>query len=443
MALPRSLAPFRQRSYARFWTGAFISNIGTWMETVGVGILVTKQTGQAGWAGIVAAAGFLPSAFAGLLGGALADRIPRRRLLVTTMSVQMVLAGVLTLLAAFDVANPVDVTIIVFASGCAAAIGFPTYQALLPDLVPTEDLPAAMALGAAQWNLGRVIGPALAGIVIGLGGYAWAFGINTLSFLAVIAAIAPMRLPPPPPHLGQSIRESISGGFRFIRHDAGMRAELTYLGLNSLLAAPFIALVPAVALKVFDNGKFGTSVLVTAQGVGAVLMAVMMGGLAHRVGLRRVVMGALFGLPFALMAYALSPTLGVAAVAIFFVGMGYLGCLSGFNTVAQMRAPSALRGRVMSVNMMTLGLIYPIGAITQGWVADSVGLRATTFVTAVALIVIVVAIRLVRPGFDREMGPAEIAEVLAAEDAAAHAQPVVESVAESVVEGPGPREGES
>ena len=326
MALPRSLAPFRQRSYARFWTGAFISNIGTWMETVGVGILVTKQTGQAGWAGIVAAAGFLPSAFAGLLGGALADRIPRRRLLVTTMSVQMVLAGVLTLLAAFDVANPVDVTIIVFASGCAAAIGFPTYQALLPDLVPTEDLPAAMALGAAQWNLGRVIGPALAGIVIALGGYAWAFGINTLSFLAVIAAIAPMRLPPPPPHLGQSIRESISGGFRFIRHDAGMRAELTYLGLNSLLAAPFIALVPAVALKVFDNGKFGTSVLVTAQGVGAVLMAVMMGGLAHRVGRRRVVMGALFGLPFALMAYALSPTLGVAAVAIFFVGMGSPGC---------------------------------------------------------------------------------------------------------------------
>lgn len=417
MALPRSLAPFRQRAYARFWTGAFLSNIGTWMETVGVGILVTKQTGQAGWAGIVAAAGFLPSAFAGLIGGALADRIPRRRLLVTTMSVQMALAGLLTVLAALDMANPVDVTIIVFASGFAAALGFPTYQALLPDLVPTEDLPAAMALGAAQWNLGRVIGPALAGIVIGLGGYAWAFGINTLSFLAVIAAVAPMHLPPPPPHAGQSIRESISGGFRFIRHDSGMRAELTYLALNSLLAAPFIALVPAVALKVFDNGKFGTSLLVTAQGVGAVLMAVMLGGLVHRVGLRRLVLSALFGLPFALMAYAVAPTLGLAAVAIFFVGMGYLGCLSGFNTVAQMRAPAALRGRVMSVNMMVLGLIYPIGAISQGWVADSVGLRVTTFATAVALIVIVVAIRTLRPGFDREMGPADVTELLAAEGA--------------------------
>ena len=412
MALPRSLAPFRQRAYARFWFGAFVSNIGTWMETVGVGILVTKQTGQAGWTGIVAAAGFLPSAFAGLLGGALADRVPRRRLLITTMSVQTALAALLTVLAALDLAHPVGVTVIVFASGTAAALGFPTYQALLPDLVPTEDVPAAMALGSAQWNLGRVIGPALAGIVIFFGGYAWAFAFNTLSFFAVIAAVAPMRLPPPPPHTGQSIRSSIAGGFRFVRHDSGLRAELTYLGLNSLLAAPFIALVPAVALKVFDNGKFGTSVLVTAQGLGAVLMALLLGGLSHRVGLRRVVMVAFLALPFTLMAYALAPTLALAAVAIFFVGMGYLGCLSGFNTVAQLRAPAALRGREMSVNMMVLGTLYPIGAIAQGWVADSAGLRTTTFVTAAALALIVLVLRTLRPGFDREMGPAAVTELL-------------------------------
>jgi MFS family permease len=426
VALPRSLAPFRQRAYARFWTGAFLSNIGTWMETVGVGILVTKQTGQAGWAGIVAAAAFLPSAFAALIGGALADRIPRRRLLITTMTVQMVLAGLLTILAALEIANPVDVTLIVFASGCAGAVGFPTYQALLPDLVPIEDLPAAMALGSAQWNLGRVIGPALAGIAIGLGGYPWAFAINTLSFLAVIAAVAPMHLPPPPPHEGESIRDAISGGVRYVRRDSGLRAELTYLALNSLLAAPFIALIPAVALKVFDNGKFGTSLLVTAQGIGAVVMAVMLGGLAHRMGLRRVVLGALFALPFALMAYALAPTLGVASLAIFFVGMTYLGCLSGFNTVAQLRAPSALRGRVVSLNMMVLGLVYPIGAITQGWIADAAGLRATTFATALVLIVAVVGIRTVRRGFDAKMGPADVTEVLTAEP-----------VGEGIVEGEG------
>ena len=412
MELPRSLAPFRQRAYARFWFGAFVSNIGTWMETVAVGILVTEQTGQAGWAGLVAAAAFVPSAFAGLLGGALADRIPRRRLLLSTISVQLLLAGLLTLLTALDAAHPAGMTVIVFLAGCASALGFPTYQALLPDLVPREDLASAMALGSAQWNLGRVIGPALAGIVIGVGGFEWAFALNTLSFLAVIAAIAPLRLPAPAPHNGESIRASISTGFRFVRGDSGMRAVVVYLGLNSLLAAPFIALVPAVALKVFDDGKIGTSVLVTAQGVGAVMMALALGGLSHRVGLRRVVLSALAVLPFALVAYALAPTLALAAVGIFVVGGAYLACLSGFNTVAQLRAPAALRGRVMSVNMLVLGTLYPIGAITQGWIADSVGLRATTTVAAVALGVSVLAVRTLRPGFDRELRAPE-PEILA------------------------------
>lgn len=407
MPLPRSLAPFRQPAYARFWLGAFVSNIGTWMETVAVGILVTTETGQAGWAGIVAAAGFLPSAFAGLVGGVLADRIPRRRLLLLTVAAQMALAGLLTVLVALGVTNPAVVTAIVFVAGCASALGFPTYQALLPDLVPRDDLPAAMALGSAQWNLGRVIGPALAGIVIGFGGFTWAFGLNSLSFLAVIVAIAPLRLPDPAPLGPESIRTAISTGFGFVRRDPGLRAVTAYLASNSLLAAPFIALVPAVALKVFDEEKLGTSLLVTAQGAGAVLMALFLGGLSHRVGLRRVVLTALSLLPVALVCYALAPTLAIAAVAIFVVGAAYLGCLSGFNTVAQLRAPAELRGRVASVNMVILGTLYPIGSIAQGWIADSVGLRLTTAATAVGLGVIVLTVRTLRPGFDRELRAAD------------------------------------
>jgi len=405
--LPRSLAPFRQRAYARFWFGAFVSNIGTWMETVGVGILVTKQTGQAGWTGIVAAAGFLPSAFAGLIGGVLADRLPRRRLLITTLVVQTMTATLLTVLAVTGNAHPIGVTCIVFVAGTASAIGFPTYQALLPDLVPTEDLPAAMALGSAQWNLGRVIGPAVAGIVIGIGGYGWAFGINALSFFAVIAAVAPMRLPPPAAHGGEKIRVAIADGLRHVRGDPGLRAVVTYLSLNSLLAAPFIALVPAVALKVFANGRFGTSLLVTAQGIGAVAMAVMVGGLYHRVGQRSVVLVAFLVLPIALVAYAAAPTLGLAALAILFVGAGYLACLSGFNTIAQLRAPTALRGRVLSVNLVALGLLYPIGSIAQGWIADSIGLRWTIGGAAVLLGLATLAVRTLRPGFDRELQGAQ------------------------------------
>jgi predicted MFS family arabinose efflux permease len=248
-----------------------------------------------------------------------------------------------------------------------------------------------------------VIGPALAGIVIGLGNFEMAFAVNTASFFAVIIAILPLHLPPPAPSGRQPIRAAVAAGLRFARSDPGLRAATSYLALNSLLAAPFIALVPAVALKVFHEEKLGTSVLVTAQGIGAVAMALVLGGLSHRVGLRNVVLSALALLPIALVAYALAPTLALAAVGIFFVGAAYLGCLSGFNTVAQLRSPPELRGRVMSVNMMILGTLYPIGSVAQGAIADAVGLRATTAVAAVILGVTVLLVRTLRPGFDRHL----------------------------------------
>jgi MFS family permease len=373
------------------------------METVAVGVLVTTETGQAGWAGLVAAAGFVPMGLLGPLGGALADRIPRRRLLLTTTAIQTCLAALLTVLAALDAAHPLGVTLIVLASGCAQAIGFPSYQSLLPDLVPRQELASAVALGSAQWNLGRVIGPALAGIVIDLGGFEWAFAVNTLSFVAVIVAVAPLELPAPTPKEGESIRESIRDGMRFSRREPGIRAVMTYLGLNSLLAAPFIALVPAMALTVFHNEDAGTAALVTSQGAGAVLMALALGGLAERFGHRAVLLGGLVALPPALVAYAAAPTLEVGVIAIFFVGASYLCCLSSFTTIAQLRAPDEMRGRVMSALMVLLGVLYPIGSIVQGWIADGIGLRATTAGAAVILGVTLLALRLLRPGFDTEV----------------------------------------
>jgi MFS family permease len=400
---PRSLAPFRHRRYAALWFGAFASNIGTWMETVAVGVLVTAQTGQAQWTGLVAAAGFLPNALVGPLGGALADRIPRRRLLLATTTVQTVLAGTLATLAAEGAARPWSVTLIVFGSGCASALGLPAFQALLPDLVPHDDLTGAVALSSAQWNLGRVIGPVLAGIVIATGGYAWAFAINTASFVAVILAVAPLRLPIPSRTDGETIRNAIASGARFALREPGIRAAIVYVGFNSLLAAPFIALIPAVALRVFHDGTGGTTVLVTAQGIGAVVMAFSLSSLAHRFGHRPTVVVCLAALPAALVAYALAPSLAFGAAAIFFVGALYLGCLSSFTTIAQLRAPAALRGRVLAALMVLLGLLYPIGSVVQGAIADQVGLRATTAGAAVLLAAAMFLVRRARPGFDRDL----------------------------------------
>jgi MFS family permease len=403
VGLPRSFAPLRHRRFAAVWTGAFFSNIGTWMEAVAVGILVTEITGQALWAGLVAAAGFVPNALLGPIGGALADRVPRRLLLLATTAVQAVLALVLTALAALDATEPWAVTLIVLGSGCAGALGFPAYQSMMPDLVPRDELTAAAALGAAQWNLGRIIGPALAGAIRVAGGFEWVFAVNAFSFLAVIVAIAPLRLPNPRPSPGESIPQAIRDGMRFARREPGIRAVMAYLALNSLLAAPFIALV-APAAKVISGDENDASVLVTAQGIGAVLMAVSLGGLAARFGNRRVVLTTLSGLPVALVAYAFAPSLVLAAAAILVVGCFYLGCLSSFTTIAQLRAPPELRGRIMSALMVLLGTMYPLGTLLQGALADAVGLRATTAGTAVVLGAAFVAIRVLRPGFDRDLG---------------------------------------
>jgi MFS family permease len=394
-----SFAPFRHSAYARLWTGAFVSNIGTWMETIALGTYVQDLTGQAAWTGTVAAASFLPIAFLSPLGGALADRFPRRQLMMITSLFQMALASLLTVLFVVGEPSAPMITVIALGNGVAAALGFPAYQAILPDLVPVEDLPGAIALSSAQYNLGRVIGPVIAGLTIYLGGYAWAVGINAASFLAVVAVLFTLHLPPPAASArAEKLMRAIVDGFRYVRAEPGLRITALAMCLNTFLAAPFIALVPAMALEVLDSGSSGVSVLVAAQGAGAVLMAFSLGSLVQRFGARRVLMVLMGALPFALVAYAVAPVLALSAVALFVVGLLYLGALSSFTTIAQLRVPSEIRGRVLAVFTVILGSLYPLGSVIQGKVADHIGLRTTTIGAAALIALVMLATRAIRPG---------------------------------------------
>jgi MFS family permease len=395
-----ALAPFRHRAYLRLWTGAFVSNIGTWMEAVALGAYVSNKTEQSVWVGAVAAAAFVPIAIFGPIGGALADRFPRKALLLTTTLVQAALALWLTFLFATGEPSAPLVTAIAFGNGICAALGFPAFQALLPDLVPTEDIPGAVALSSTQYNLGRVVGPALAGLVIALWGYAAAEGVNAFSFLAVVAVLLTLTLPRP----GEGARDmkmlaSIAAGFRFVRREPGLRVNISAMCFNTFLAAPFIALVPSMAAEVSSNTDVGTAVLVTGQGIGAVAMGLMLGNFTAKYGPRRVLVRVMAALPFALAAYAVAPGLPLSALTIIVVGFFYLGALSSFTTIAQLRAPASIRGRVLSVHTVILGSLYPIGALIQGKVADSIGLRATTLGAAVAMGALLLLIRAVRPGY--------------------------------------------
>jgi MFS family permease len=394
-----SLRPLRRREFALVWSAALVSNIGSWVQTVAVGVLVTTLTGEARWTGLVAAAAFVPVGVLSPVGGAIADRVDRRRLLLGTTLGETAFACLLAVLVGTGHASALGVTGLVFGGGCMTALGFPAYQAILPDLVDNEDLLGASALSMAQFNLGRVVGPALAGLVLVAGSYTWAFALNAASYGAVVVALLFVRLPPParseePPRLWARI----AAGARGARAEPGCRAAILTVGVAALLLSPFIALIPAVALKLFDAEKTGTSVLITAQGVGAVAGALSLASLARRYGRARLLAANLLVAPCLLAVYAAAPSLPLAAVALTAVGAGYVGLLSGLGTVVQLRAPAALRARILSLYMVALGTIYPLGAVLQGAVADHLGLRTVTAACAALFLALVVAARVLRPG---------------------------------------------
>ncbi len=387
-----SLRPLRHRDFALVWCAALVSNVGSWMQTVTVGVLVTARTGSAGWTGLVAAAAFVPIGLLSPVGGALADRVDRRRWLLATTVGETAFATALTVLAATGRASPGIVTLLVLGGGSSAAIGFPAYQAMLPDLVETGDLGAAISLSSAQFNLGRVVGPAIAGVVVVAGGYAWAFGINAASFGATVVALLLVRLPAVVPAPAEPILRRLRDGMRTAGSEPHCRLAIALIAVTAVTASPFIALVPAMAIEIFHSGAGGTSVLVTAQGVGAVAGALGTPPAVARLGRRRVLVADFAALCLLLGVYASSPGLWVGAVALALVGATYIGILSGLNTLVQLHAPPGHRGRVLGVYMMGLGLLYPVGALAQGAVATTVGLRTVTSAGAALLAVVTAAV---------------------------------------------------
>ncbi|MFN2607406.1 MAG: MFS transporter [Acidimicrobiales bacterium] len=393
-----SLRPLRRRDFALVWSAALVSNVGSWMQTVAVGVLVTARTHQAGWTGLVAAAAFLPVGVLSPVGGAMADRVDRRRWLLGTTVGETAFATLLAGLALTGHASPGAVTVTVLGGGMMAALGFPAYQAILPDLVSREDLLGAISLSSAQFNLGRVVGPALAGLVLALGSYSLAFAVNAASFGAVMVALAVVRISPPAPDAeGGTLHRRIVTGMRAAAAEPGCRLAIGAIAVTALLVSPFIALIPAVALQLFGRGEAGTSVLVTAQGVGAVAGALALAPLARRFGRRRALEASLAGVGVAVVGYAVAPSLPVAAAALVAVGAAYIGVLSGLNTVVQVRAPGAFRARILSLYMVALGTIYPVGAVLQGVLDDRFGLRAVTAGCALVFLAVVGGLRALRP----------------------------------------------
>ncbi len=397
-----SFRAFEHRSYVYLWLGALVSNIGTWMETIALGVYVTETTGRAEWTGGIAALTFLPAVVLAPLGGALADRFDRRAYLALGTLVQLLLAGILTALAFTDTLTLPAVSTIALLNGATTTLCGPAFNALLAELVPPEDLQSALSLSSAQFNLGRIIGPVLAAAVLSAGGARWAFFVNALSFLAVLVALAFVKPPPRvAPRVAESLREGIARGLSVARGDGAISMALWSTLVTALLVAPFIGLVPVFAIRVLGQGAAATSLLVTCQGMGAVSAALALGPLADALGRQRVLEGSLLVLGPVAMGYWLSPTLGVAAGFMFVLGAAYFMMMTGAHTVCQSRVPRELQARMSSLFSSVLGVGYALGVWALGALADRQGVRPVTVGAAVLFLALVLTVRLWRPrGFE-------------------------------------------
>jgi len=404
----RSLAPLRHRNFAVVWTGSTVSNVGTWMQAAGLGYYTVHLTDSAGWGAAVAAAEFAPTALLGPIGGAIADRYSRRMIFMVATLVQGVLAGVLALAMLWGHPGAPVIALYSLANGCVFALGFPSFQAILPELVPPDELSGAIGLSSAAWNMGRVLGPVLGVLVYGQFGIAWVLGSNAISFLAVVVALLALSLPAQT-YVATPLVRAIVDGLRFVRREPGLRVTVLALCLNSLFVAPFIGLIPAFVEKVFHGSKGDVGWLITAQGAGAVIMGLSFGLLVNRYRLRRVMTAALVAGPLTLVVYGLAPQVWMAGLALVLTGAAYFAALSSFSTAAQTRAPAELRGRVVSLNQVVLGTVYAMSVNAEGQLGDRLGVRTVIVGGAVISLVVLAVVRVVRPGLsaplDRETAP--------------------------------------
>jgi MFS family permease len=403
MRIALALRPLRHRGYATVWTAGLVSNIGTWLQTVAVGALVTALTHNPIWTAVAYIAGFLPMGIISPIGGALADRFDRKKVTIGGTLLEASLAILLAVLVASGWTHPALVNLIVFAAGCVAAFRMPFQQAMLPDLVPREDIVGALSLGSAQWNFGRVVGPALAGVVIVAGSFSLAFALNAVSFVAVVIAYAVVKVPKLEVHEDwQGIVAQLRAGAGVVRRDPGMRAALLFVAVASAVAAPFMSLIAAMGEELADDGgakaiAAATGALTTGQGIGAVLGALVLPGLVDRWGRGRTLTAAMVGCGVVLIPYGLSPNVPAAAVALTAVGGVYILVLSGLSAVIQLRADPEFRGRAISLFWSVLSIGFPVGALAQGALARATDMRVTTLTAGVVMMAVVLALRISRP----------------------------------------------
>jgi MFS family permease len=358
------------RDFRTLWLGAITSTIGTWMQKVAQSWLVLSLTGSAFYLGLDDFLAQLPILLFTMIGGVIADRHDRRRLLIASQYVQMASAFILMALILLDVVRIWHILALSFLTGLAQAFGGPAYQSLIPSLVSKTDLPNAIALNSIQFNLARVIGPLIAGVALAAWGTAACFGLNGLSFLVVIAALMMLRVTHTPPATRRSLMEEMRGGLDYVKRHQ-MLITLTVLAfISTFLALPLLTLLPIFAQTIFHRDAGEYAVMMAFSGAGAVAGALVVAWLGkfRHMGRTLLIVQVVFGVLIILFAW--SRTLWVSYLLLFVAGAALITVFSLTSSLVQLLAPDELRGRVVSIYMVAFRGGMPLGSLVAGALAS-------------------------------------------------------------------------
>lgn len=380
--LLRAFVALRHRNFRLFWFGQLISLVGTWMQTIGQAWLVLELTHSALWLGVVGALQFLPVMFLSLFGGVLADRLPKRQVLLFTQSSAMIEAFILWILVATGEVHLWHVLILATMLGLTNSLDMPTRQAFVVEMVGREDLPNAVALNSSLFNMARIVGPGIGGLVIAALGVAPLFLLNAISFIAVLIGLAlidmkklyaqikysELRKGSPKSGTLESLRE----GLRYVRRTPSVLLVIAVVGTISLFGINFNVVLPLFATDVLHVGAEGFGFISSAFGVGSLISALWLAWGNNKPSIRRLLTGAL---AFCILEaiFAISQLYPLSLVLIAAVGFSQIAFSALANTTLQTVAPDQLRGRVMSVYMLVFAGSIPLGNLFTGELAHLFG----------------------------------------------------------------------
>jgi predicted MFS family arabinose efflux permease len=398
----RTFAALAFPNYRLWFFGQMTSLFGTWMQSTAQGYLIYSLTRSEAYLGYVGFASGAATWVFTLYGGVIADRMPRRSLLVVTQSLSMLLAFALSALTFTGVVQPWHIIVLAFLLGTVNAFDAPVRQSFVLEMVGRPLLTNAIALNATIFNTATAVGPAIGGITYALFGPGWCFAINGASFVAVIVALLAMRLGPwtPGAQSGSALKD-IREGLRAVRDEKRILAIACLVGAMSLFANAFAILIPAWAVEVLHGDATTNGFLVSARGVGALVAALAIASLSHRRFKGRLMTVASFCFPVALFLFSFTRRLPTSLLALLFVGAANILTGNLCNALVQSLVKDNLRGRVMGIYMFFFLGFMPLGALLAGGAATAFGAPLTIVVSAACFLASSVAVAVAVPSIRR------------------------------------------